>query len=414
MTDALPWLLLGTLLVLSGFFSAAETALFSLSLEDRERAGPRVHRLLDEPRELLVSVLLGNLLVNLLFFAFAARFLPGEDAKSGIVSGFAALFAILLVGEILPKTIALRAALPVARLSSLPLSSLVFALSPARRFVNMLLDAFLRALGQVDSGEPGVTPEALAEVLERSADEGVLAPGEADLLAEIIELGALRVREIMTPRVDMLAIDLRADVAAQEAVVREAARRRMPWLPVIRETSDDVVGCIEVRDYLVQKDKNLERIVMPVKFVPEVAPVLSLLRVMREDRISEAVVVDEWGGTAGVVTVEDIFEELVGDLRVEGEMPEQPVEFLGKGRFRVSGGLSVRDWNDEFGMRVVPTEFETVGGFVTALLGRIPVPGDRVTLGGGIAGEVREVRGRRVHTVDLYIDDAARAEAAAP
>ena len=412
MTDVLPWLLLGVLLVLSGFFSAAETALFSLSFEARERAGVRVHRLLDEPRELLVSVLLGNLLVNLLFFAFAARFLPGEDAKSGIVSGFAALFAILLVGEILPKTIALRAALPVARLSSLPLTSLVFALSPVRRFVNVVIDAFLRALGQVDPEEPGVTPEALAEVLERSAEEGALAPGEADLLAEIIELGALRVREIMTPRVDMLALDLQADAAAQEAVVREAARRRMPWLPVIRETSDDVVGCIQVRDYLVQKHKNLERIVMPVKFVPEVAPVLSLLRVLREDRVSEAVVVDEWGGTAGVVTVEDIFEELVGELRVEGEMPEQPVVPLGEGRFRVSGGLSVRDWNDEFGTRVVPTEFETVGGFVTALLGRIPVPGDRVMLGGGVACEVREVRGRRVHTVDLYVDETAQAEAA--
>ncbi|MFT4543097.1 MAG: magnesium and cobalt transporter, partial [Planctomycetota bacterium] len=129
------------------------------------------------------------------------------------------------------------------------------------------------------------------------------------------------------------------------------------------------------------------------------------LATLREDRVSEAIVVDEWGGTAGVVSMEDIFEELVGELRVEGEESQPPVVPLGEGRFRVSGGLSIRDWNDRFGTNIVPAEIETVGGYVTALLDRIPRRGDRVTLGGGLACEVHEVRDRRLLTLDLFLEE---------
>ena len=146
---------------------------------------------------------------------------------------------------------------------------------------------------------------------------------------------------------------------------------------------------------------------MPVAFVPEVAPVLNMLQQLREARVAEAVVVDEWGGTAGVVTLEDLFEELVGELRVEEETAEPLVIPLGEGRFRVSGGLSVRDWNDQFELEVVPNAFETVGGYVTVLLGKLPKVGDTFSMVGGLGGEVREVRGRRVHSLDIWIEEAS-------
>jgi magnesium and cobalt transporter len=119
------------------------------------------------------------------------------------------------------------------------------------------------------------------------------------------------------------------------------------------------------------------------------------------------VVVDEWGGTAGVVSIEDVFEEIVGELRVEGEAAERPVTALGQGRFRVVGGLSIRDWNEQFGHQVVPTEFETVGGFVTALLARIPRRGD-VVESGGLLFKVDEVERRRIRTLEISL--APRAE----
>jgi len=408
MSVSLVWGLLGGLLVLSGFLSASETALFSLSPADRETAGARVQRLFREPREVLASILLANLLVNLAFFASAPQFLMSTFDLGLLWAGFVALLAILLLGEILPKTVALRASRLISRWVALPLILLVTLLSPVRRVLRTLVDLGLRAFGQADGEEVGITAEVLAEVLERSSVEGVLAAGEADLLAEIVELGELRVREIMTPRVDLLLIDLEDEQDEQREVRRKAARRRLSWLPVVRGGADNVVGQVLVRDLYRDPERPIEQLIMPVKFVPEVARVLSLLHSLREDRVAEAIVLDEWGGTAGAVTLEEFFEELIGDLRVEGEALERPVVPLGEGRFRVSGGLSIRDWNDHFGVQVVPREFETVGGFVTALLGRIPRPGDRLELGGGLICEVRDVRGRRLEALDLFLDAKAR------
>lgn len=162
------------------------------------------------------------------------------------------------------------------------------------------------------------------------------------------------------------------------------------------------MGRVNLRDLVRHPERSIRALVMPVKFVPEVASALDLLRALRMDNVSEAVVVDEYGGTAGVVSAEDAFEEILGDLRIEGEVQAPTVVSLGGGRHRVPGSLSIREWNEAFGLEVVPREFETVGGFVTALLGRIPRAGDQVRVG-DLELEVHEVRRRRVLTVDLGV-----------
>jgi CBS domain containing-hemolysin-like protein len=394
------WIVLAGLLCLSGFFSASETALFSLSPAQAAGAGRRVRAMLARPRETLVTVPLCNLVVNLAFFAFASKVRIGEGESARLASGFAALLAVLVAGEILPKSLALRAPVGVAAAGSWPLSVLLRLMSPARRLIHALLEPLVRLASPRRRDGGDVTPETLGRVLERSAKDGLLETGEANLLSEIVELGGIRVREIMTARVDALMLEADADPAP---IVREALAAKLTWLPVYEESRDEVLGLVKLRDLLAEKPRPVRQLVMPVKFVPEVARVLDLLHAFREDRAAEAVVVDEWGGTAGVVTIEDVFEEIVGELRVEGEEREKPVVPLGEGRFRVAGGLSIRDWNDEFGARVVPTEFETVGGFVTALLGRIPRAGDRVR-SGELVCEVHEVSGRRVRQVDMYIE----------
>jgi putative hemolysin len=228
------------------------------------------------------------------------------------------------------------------------------------------------------------------------------------MISEIVELDGMRVREIMLPRVDMLVLD--ESCADPLPVVQEALARYQTWLPVVRGTRDEVVGHVLARDVLRHPGRDLAELVMPVKFVPEVATALSLLLEFQLDRTAEAVVVDEWGGTAGLVTIEDVFEEIVGELRVEGEGRRKPVVPLGEGRYRVSGSLSVRDWNERFGHQIVPKEFETVGGLVTAMLGRIPRAGDQVRLG-NLLCEVDQVRGRRVLSVDMsVVSEATREE----
>ncbi len=399
-------LLLAALLTLSGSFSAAETSLFSLSIEQRLHAPRHVVQLLRRPSETLITILLGNLVVNVLFFAFAmrVRFPVLETYGLGFLEGLPALIAVLICGEILPKTLALRAPLAVARLVALPLEALALALAPVRRAIQLLVEFILRLSGadQVDEGE--LTPEVLEELLVRSAQQGLLAEDEVDMISEIVELDGIRVREIMLPRVDMCVLD--EGCAEPGPALQEALAKHQTWMPVVRGGPDEVVGCVRVRDLLRHRGRPVAELVMPVKFVPEVATALSLLLEFQRDRTAEAVVVDEWGGTAGLVTIEDVFEEIVGELRVEGEARSKPVVPLGEGRYRVAGNLSVRDWNERFGHQIVPKEFETVGGMVTARLGRIPRKGDRVVQG-NLVCEVHEVRGRRVLAVDLYLKPEA-------
>lgn len=395
------WLILAVLLSFSASFSGFEAALFSLTPQQRERTSARVTALLERPRELLVTVLLGNLFVNILYFSIAVRIDWGDATYAPVLTLLAPLVIILVLGEILPKTLALRAPHLVSRTGALPIAVLVRVLGPVTRGFSRTLEVISRALGKSGGDERQITSEDLAQVLAVSEKSGLLERGEADMLAEIVELAGIRVREIMTPRVDALMLDV--DEEDLEAVIEEAAQHRVTWLPVIEEDPDHVLGCVQLRDLYLRGARSLRQLVMPVKFVPEVAHALDLLRVFREDRASEAVVVDEWGGTAGVVTIEDVFEEIVGELRVEGEERERPVVPLGEGRFRVAGALSIRDWNDEFGFQVVPIEFETVGGFVTALLGRIPKVGDEARVG-ALVFEVSEARGRRVVSVDMHVE----------
>ena len=406
MSDAPFWLwsLLVGLILASGYFSSSETAFFSLSSEERAKAPRTLRLMVQDPRRLLVTVLLCNLVVNVLFFAFAARLAP-EDELGKILVGLGALVCVLIGGEILPKTLALAAPPFVARLTTPGVALAYLVLFPLARPVLFVLDRVQHSLDRFLRPERGITPDLLAKVLERGAEEGHLLASEADLLSEIIELDDIRVREIMKPRVDTLFLDISGD--ERDEACRRALQQHQTWLPVVDGDADHVVGRVAVRELLRKRERPVRQLVMPVKFVPEVASAMDLLRSLHEDRTSGAVVVDEWGGTAGFVTAEDVFEEIVGDLRTENEARVPAVVPLGEGRFRVSGGLPIRDWNERFGLEVVPRDFETVGGFVTALLGRIPRTGD-VVVSGELEMLVHEVRGRRVMTVDIGVRDDAR------
>jgi len=404
------WILFAIFLAGSAFCSASETALFSLDEPGRQRAGAATQRLFTNAQALLITLLLSNLLLNVSIFATASIWARADDGEHAITIGIAALLGVIILCEILPKTLALRAPVAVSRAVAPGLVVLVAVLGPPRRVVRVLVEAAMRLLGDFAKEEPRITAETLAEVLGHSAEVGMLDASEADLLAEVVELEGIRVREIMEPRVDMLSLDLTASEDDNIQIMARALARRLTWLPVVRGAADQVAGCVRMRDILSQPERRLAELVRPALFVPEVAGVLDLLKLLRDKHATEAVVVDEWGGTAGVVTIEHVFEEIVGDLRVEGEERERLVEALGEGRFRVSGSLSIRDWNERFNLEVVPEGFETVGGLITALLGRIPHAGDRVRQG-DLVWQVREVRGRRVRSADMYLEPGGGAAA---
>lgn len=405
MTGVWEWAALPILLACSAFTSSIETALFSLDGPGLERAGSVARRLMKDPSRVLLSVLIWNLFVNVLFFAVVSGLTPRDSEYDALVWGGAALVILLVCGEIVPKALALRNPVPVARLGSGLFALFMVPAKPLIAVCRLLLEAFVRALGSFAREESGLTTEDLGEVLARTAGQGLIEGEEADLLAEIVELEGVRVRELMTPRVDMLTLDVSQPMDEQRAIVDKALERRLTWLVAVRGGPDEVVGHVRLRDLLSGTARPWRELVGRVQFVPEVASGLDLLRVLREGKTAEAVVVDEYGGTAGHVTIEDVFEQMLGDLRVEDEEAPPLVVSLGDGRFRVAGSLSIRDWNERFGHKVVPAGFQTIGGFVTALLGRIPRAGDSVRFG-TLVCRVHDVRGRRVKSVDMSIASA--------
>jgi CBS domain containing-hemolysin-like protein len=399
----LEWVVLATLLAASACFSATETALFSLSPHERRRAGSFTERLLDRPRALLMTLRGGKLAVGIAFFAFALRLDVVPGPWGPWITGLGALWSLVFLGEVAPRSLALCARVPVARIGALPFGTLSALLAPLQRLADRVLELVYRALGEAARAERAITADALGEVLERSAEQGLILESEAEFLAGVVELGEVRVREVMTPRVDMLLIDLADD--RRDDVLQRAVEERAPWITIVSGSPDRVLGRVRVRELLLAPEADLRTLLEPVVFVPEVASLLQLLQFLRREGLAQAIVVDEWGGTAGLVRLEDVFERIVGDLPVEGERSERAVEALGDGRFRVAGSLSIRDWNERFGHRVVPTEFETVGGFVTALLARIPRPGDAVE-SGGLRFEVDAVERGRIRTLAISLAPA--------
>jgi putative hemolysin len=404
-----PFLMVG-LLVFSAGFSASETALFNLGPADEREAGAKARALLEHPRALLVGILLGNLVVNVLFFAFAASWLAQFDPVHQVAGNLAFLGCVVLFGEVLPKTLALRGSARLARLLAPPLSVFVALVAPLRRAADVALEWIYKALGPSARSEDEVTTQALALALERSAKQGLLLENEASILAALVELEDVRVRELMTPRVEMLFVDVSGE--GREQAARAGVEQKAPWVIVIDGAPDTIVGRVRVRSLLMQPHDPIEKLIEPCHFVPEVSSALRTLQFLRERGVAQAVVVDEWGGTAGMVTVESIFEEFVGDLRVEGELAERAVAPLSDGSFEVDGGLSIREWNEFFGGRVAPREFETLGGLVSALLGRIPRTGDRVS-SGPLEFEVLSTRRRRVGRVRVKVRAQRREEARA-
>lgn len=403
--NGLELLLLPLAMAASAFCSGAETAFFGLDDDERRRAPQLVRTVLERPQALLVALLGANLVVNILYFALVARLSDGAEGYEALWWAAGALGAIVVFSEIVPKAIAWRTRERFAALAAAPTLFLVRATGPLRRAIEAVLALVLKALGLGKGGEEGVGAEELAEVLSRSRGRDSLGAGEAGMLAEVVELEDMRIKEILVPRVDMVCVDLEADdEEARWFQYARALSRRLTWIPVLRGGPDSVVGQVRMRDVLARPDASLEELVRPVQFVPEVASVLDLLRTFKESGAAEAIVVDEHGGTAGLVTIENVFEEIVGDLRVEGERPATQVVEVAPGRFRVAGDLLVRDWNESFGRTIVPEGFETIGGFAVALLGRMPKVGDEVA-SGGLACRVTQVRGRRVVEVEVWPQD---------
>lgn len=387
-------ILMAVLLGLSGFFSGSETALFSLRREHLRGLSARrarwIRHLLHDPRSLLITILFGNLIVNILFYSASVMLILELGRRvspvAATAAGIAAPILVIVFGEVAPKALGTHTPLVLAELAAPVLTVLRAAIWPVRVVLGLFTEGVLRLLMPPRPPQPVVTPEELKQLLSASERLGTLRPHEGRMLRELVDLGHLRCREVMIPRVDVVMCRADASPAEFLNLVRATGRRR---LPIYEGSKDRVIGVADARRVLLVEPQTLRECVEPVAFVPEMKSVESLLRQFRETHRTLAIVVDEHGGTAGLVTLEDILEELVGETAREPAeegpcppLPAQTVEALDEHTFRVGAQLSVRDWNDHPAFSVDLGRLpgvDTIGGFVTALLGHLPREGDTVT-----------------------------------
>jgi len=383
------WAALLLLLVASGAVSAAETALFALSrqsLHDFGRSARllrrRAHRLMQQPKSVLMTVLITNTAVNIAIYALSFVALQSLAANHPALAGVASagvLLSVIIFGEVVPKAMALGNARRLAPSAAGLIWALQTVLGPLQWFLSaLLIDPIIRLVAPASPPPDTVDTEELQLLVEHSARAGHINSTENEMLQAIVELAEASVREVMTPRVDMEFIRAGDDPRTAYQTVKQSHRR---IFPVCGRDLDDIRGLLFARDALLKTGAAIHSLVRPTRFVPEQINLAQLVRHFHDERSHFAIVVDEYGGTAGLVTVDDVVEWIVGGLP-DSEAPRTaPVtERIDDDTYRLAGDLSVRDWAERFAVDEIDRHIDTIGGLILSKLGRLPRAGDTVQI----------------------------------
>lgn len=370
----------------SFLFSLAETALFSLSnwqvrqlAERSPHVGGKVARLLASPQDLLATIALGNTFAGAAMLALGLWMALGGQWPLPATL-FGVLILTLLAGEVLPKTLAVRSpenwALRVAR----TMSVVQWLTWPLRRVAQKVNAELLHAATRESVKPlPAHADEDYRELLELAFQHGALAQSEKEIILQIISLDRRAVREVMRPRSQMAAIPDDLSVADMIAAARENKHRR---LPMFDETPDTIVGVLNTRALLLHPEADLADVIEFPSFVPESMNLLQLLKSLQRQKRGLAIVLDEFGGTAGLVTMEDILAQLMGGMRTESEPGGFVMAKLAPGKWRISGAMRLDDFRREYPQLPKVPEIETMGGLLASRLDVMPAAGESAVFHG--------------------------------
>jgi len=375
-------------LLASAFFSAAEMAFIAanrIRLRHLAEQGVRVARgyleAFQQPERLLSTAMMGVTIAHVSASALTtALLLPWLDRKAALWATVILTPLMLVFGEILPKTLTQQRATAVALKIFDPLRAAAWLLAPVVWTANIMVGAMLRGLGYRERRDPFVSRDDL-RLLFQVEPQGTtdVKEEEREMIEGIFDLGETNVREIMVPLVDVVAVPEEATVEEAVARIRESGHSR---LPVYRERIDHVIGIVTALDVFQRgaTEESVNALLRPAYYVPETKRIDELLRDMQRQRIQLAVVVDEYGGSEGIVSVEDIVEEIVGEIEDEHERPPSTLTSLPDGSYLVAARLGIDELNEALEWDVPKKDYETVGGLILSALGRIPRPGEQVIL----------------------------------
>jgi magnesium and cobalt exporter, CNNM family len=418
-------LAVAALILLNGYFVAAEYALVTArrtrmqELADQgNRRARAVLKIVADPPRFIAAMQLGVTGTSLAIGALGEQALANVfDPIFASLIAFALAFLIItflhvVVGELVPKGVALGYSERTALAVSSPVRGFFVVFKPLIWILQRSSSAILRSLGLTPpGGEMEVYSEAeLKMLLSRSREEGEIEEQEQEMLYKVFDFADKEVSAVMVPRPEVVALSI--DLPPEEAL---AAVIESPYTryPVYRDSIDQVVGILHVRDlFSALNDRGLQavrldQILRPAHIVPETKDLAALLGEFRRTNQHMAIVVDEYGELEGIVTLEDLLEEIVGEIEDEFDIPDESVERLEDGRVRIHGTFPVDDFNEQFGRALPVEDYHTIGGFVFGLLGRQPEPGDEAAHD-GCRFKVLEVEGSRIERVEVELDEPQR------
>lgn len=414
--QALP-ALVGTavLLCLSAFFSGSETALFSLQPTQRqampEPGRTRIKDLLRHPRETLATILIGNEVVNVALGTVTAGLVFALAPDLGVLAPLLATAMLVVFGEVMPKVLALRSNSRFAATVAGPLRLFSLVVWPIRWGLTRLADLALLATGGTQAaGQAQLREELLRSLIDEGYEAGSIKPLEQEMLHKVFEFGDQPVSRLMTPRPDVFSLRVTTPWEDLLPAVREAGFSR---IPVWQGSPDNIIGILLVKKLLPFLDqarrdpafrltvRQLKRILIRPEFVPTTKKAQAMLEEFQTERYHMGIVVDEHGTVVGVVTLDDLLAELVGELLDETDVAEVDVEEVSEGLFLVRGSMDIDDFAEHFSLAVPEGDYTTVGGFISARAGEVLSKGDEVEWE-GIRFTVSGVAGRRVTEISLH------------
>lgn len=371
------------LLIGSGFFSASETSLMSLSKirlrhmqDEGVKGAKRVSSLIEDPNSLLGSILVGNNVVNIAATSISTSLFITLLGSDGVPVATAVMTILVLIfGEITPKTIAANNSEKVAIFVSKPIKVIIFILRPIVWVFNLITGLIFKILGVKDKGaQPYITEEELKTMVNVSHEEGVLEIEERQIINNVFQFGDMQAKEAMVQRLDMVAIN---SLDTYDDIIEKFKEEKLSRLPVYEDSIDDIIGILNIKDVIFLDDEeiqefNIKNYIREPFFTYEFKKITQLLEEMKIEKSQMAIVVDEYGGTAGLITIEDLVEVIVGDIEDEYDEEYDEIQVIKEDEYIVDGSAKITDVNEMIGIKLESEEFDSIGGFIIGYLKRLP------------------------------------------
>ena len=405
------WVVLVILLLLSAFFSSAETALTTANsirirtlANEGDRRALRVQKIHEKYSKMLISILIGNNIVNLTASALATTVAISIGLNVGIMT-MALTLVLLIFGEITPKNVASVRAEKISLSYSAFIYCLMVILTPVIWIIDRvcLFIAFIMHIDIKDRND-AITEGELRTIVEVSHEEGVIESEEKEMIKNVVDFGDCRAKDIMIPRINVAEVSIDS---SYEEVRRLFEEEKYSRLPVYKDDTDNIIGVVYLKDFFPVPDEGfrVKDVMRDAYYTFEMKKTSELMVEMKRESVSIAIVLNEYGASEGIVTMEDLLEEIVGEIRDEYDEDEKElINEIGKGEYVVEGSVKLDDLNDAIGTDLESEDYDSIGGYMLGLLDRIPRAGEKVTDASGNVLEALGISKNRIDRIHITLN----------